>query len=86
MAVDPGIAPLLERVNRKPSPSKPVSLTQARRGIYRLAEIVAPTPEIDMHSVEDAIIPGQVTGIQVRTYRPLLTQRPRLCASTAADG
>jgi acetyl esterase len=76
MTVDPGIAPLLERVNRKPPPSKPVSLAQARRGIYRLAEIVAPTPEIDMHSVEDAIIPGPATGIQVRTYRPTADPAP----------
>jgi hypothetical protein len=62
MAVDPGISPFLARVNRKPPPSKPVSLAQARRGVYRLAEIVAPQTEIAMYSVEDATIPGPGNG------------------------
>jgi acetyl esterase len=76
MAVDPGIAPFLARVNRRPPPSEPVSLAQARRGIYRLAEIVAPEPEIVMHSVEDATIPGPVTDIPIRTYRPTANSVP----------
>ena len=76
MAVDPGIAPFLARVNRRPPPSEPVSIAQARRGIYRLAEIVAPEPEIAMYSVEDATIPGPVTGIPVRTYRPRADPAP----------
>jgi hypothetical protein len=49
MAVDPGIAPLLARVNDRPPPSQPVTLAQARRGVYRLAEIVAPQPGIAMY-------------------------------------
>jgi acetyl esterase len=69
MAVDPGIAPLLARANRKPTPRQPISLAQARRGVYRLAEVVAPEQEIAMHSVEDATIRGPVT-IPVRIYRP----------------
>jgi acetyl esterase len=76
MAVDPGIAPFLARVNSRPPPSEPVSLAQARRGIYRLAEIVAPEPEIAMYSVEDATIPGPVTGIPIRTYRPTADPAP----------
>jgi hypothetical protein len=40
------LAPILVRVNRRPPPNKPVSLAQARRAVYRLAEIVAPVPEI----------------------------------------
>src|ERR1700694_4667141 len=76
LAVDPGIAPFLARVNSKPPPNKPVSLAQARRGIYRLAEIVAPVPEIAMYSVEDATIPGPVTGIPIRTYRPSADPAP----------
>jgi acetyl esterase len=76
MAVDPGIAPFLARVNGRPSPSKPVSLAQARRGIDRLAEIVAPETEIVMHSVEDATIPGPVTDIAIRTYRPTADPAP----------
>lgn len=76
MAVDPGIARLLARVNRRPPLSQPVSLAQARRGIYRLAEIVAPEPEIAMYSVEDATIPGPVTGIPIRTYRPTADPAP----------
>jgi acetyl esterase len=76
MAVDPGIAPFLARVNRRPPPSKPESLGQARRGIHRLAEIVAPQPEIAMYSVEDATIPGPVTGIPIRTYRPTAEPAP----------
>jgi acetyl esterase/lipase len=76
MAVDPGIARFLARVNRRPPPSKPVSLAQARRGIYRLAEIVAPQPQIAMHSVEDATIPGPVTDIPIRIYRPTADPAP----------
>jgi acetyl esterase len=76
MTVDPGIAPLLERVNRKPPPSSPVTLAHARRGIYRLAEIVAPQPEIAVYSVQDATIPGPVTGIPIRTYRPTADPAP----------
>jgi acetyl esterase len=76
MAVDPGIAPFLARVNRRPPPSAPASLAQARRGIYRLAEIVAPEAEIAMHSVEDATIPGPVTDIPIRTYRPTAHSTP----------
>ena len=76
MAVDPGLATFLARVNRRPPPSAPVSLAQARRGIYRLAEIVAPEVEIAMHSVEDATIPGPVTGIPIRTYRPTADPAP----------
>jgi acetyl esterase len=76
MAVDPGIAPFLAQVNRRPPPSKPVSLAQARRGIYRLAEIVAPDPQIAMYSVEDATIPGPVTDIPIRTYRPSADPAP----------
>src|SRR3984893_7028755 len=76
IAVDPGIAPLLARVNRRRSPSKPVSIAQARRGVYRLAEIVAPQTEIAMYSVEDATIPGPVTGIPIRTYRPTADPAP----------
>jgi acetyl esterase len=76
MPVDPGIAPFLERINRRPPPSKPVSLAQARRGLYRLAEIVGPEPEIAMYSVEDATIPGPVTGIPIRTYRPTADPAP----------
>ncbi|HTF49392.1 MAG TPA: alpha/beta hydrolase [Pseudonocardia sp.] len=76
MAVDPGIAPFLARVNRRPPPSEPVSLAQARRGIYRLAEIVAPQPAIAMYSVEDTTIPGPVTDIPLRTYRPTADPAP----------
>jgi acetyl esterase len=76
MAVDPGIARLLARVNRRPPPSQSVTLAQARRGIYRLAEIVAPQPEIAMYSVEDATIPGPATGIPIRTYRPTAEPAP----------
>jgi acetyl esterase len=76
MAVDPGIAPFLARVNGRPPPSEPVSLAQARRGIYRLAEIVAPETEIAMHSVEDATIPGQATDIPIRMYRPTADPAP----------
>ena len=76
IAVDPGIAPLLARVNRRRSPSKPVSIAQARRGIYRLAEIVAPEPQIAMYSVEDTTIPGPVTDIPIRTYRPTADPAP----------
>lgn len=76
MAVDPGIAPFLARVNRRPPPSEPVSLAQARRGIYRLAEIVGPEAEIVLHSVEDARIPGPVTEIPIRTYRPTADPAP----------
>ena len=76
LAVDPGIASFLAPVNRKPPQSKPVSLAQARRGIYRLAEIVAPQTEIAMYSVEDATIPGPVTGIPIRTYRPTADPGP----------
>jgi acetyl esterase len=75
-AVDPGIAPLLARVNRRPPPNKPVSIAQARRGIYRLAEIVAPEPQIAMYSVEDTTIPGPVTDIPIRTYRPTADPAP----------
>jgi len=53
-----------------------LSLTQARREIYRLAEIVAPEVEITMHSVEDATIPGPVTDIPIRTYRPTADPAP----------
>jgi acetyl esterase len=76
MAVDPGIAPFLARVNRRPPPSEPVSLAQARRGIYRLAEIVAPQPAIAMYSVQDTTIPGPVTDIPLRTYRPTADPAP----------
>ena len=76
LAVDPGIAPFLARVNSKPPPNKPVSLAQARRGIYRLAEIVAPGTEIAMYSVEDATIPGPLTPIPIRTYRPTADPAP----------
>jgi len=47
-----------------------MSLAQARRGVFRLAELIAPATEIDMYSVEDGTIPGPVTGIPIRTYRP----------------
>jgi len=53
-----------------------VSLAEARRGIYRLAEIVAPEPEIAMYSVEDATVPGPVAGIPIRTYRPTAAPAP----------
>src|SRR5258705_9422617 len=76
MAGDLGIAWLLARVNRRPPPSQRVTLAQARQGIYRLAEIVAPQPEIAMYSVEDATIPGPVTGIPIRTYRPTADPAP----------
>jgi acetyl esterase len=76
MAVDAGIAPFLARVNGKPPPRTPVSIAQARRGIYRLAEIVAPQPEIAMYSVEDATVPGAVTGIPIRIYRPTADAAP----------
>ena len=76
MAVDPGIAPFLARVNRRPPPSEPVSLIQARRGIYRLAEIVAPEAEIALHSVEGATIPGPVADIPIRVYRPTADPAP----------
>jgi acetyl esterase len=76
MAMDPGTAPFLARVNRRPPSIQPASLAQARQGIYRLAEIVAPQPEIAMYSVEDAILPGPVKGIPVRTYRPTADPAP----------
>jgi acetyl esterase len=69
MPVDPGIAPLLARVNGRP-PKKPMSLADARRGVYRLAEIVAPEPAIEMYSVEDTTVPGPVVDVRIRTYRP----------------
>jgi acetyl esterase len=75
MTMDPGIAVFLARANRRP-PSAPVSLAQARRGIYRLAEIVAPEPQLAMYSVEDATIPGPVTDIAIRTYRPTADPAP----------
>ena len=76
MTMDPGIAPFLARVNRRPPPIQPASLTRARHGIYRLAEIVAPETGIAMYTVEDAILPGPVKGIAVRTYRPTADPAP----------
>ena len=76
MTMDPGIAPFLARVNRRPPPIQPASLTRARHGIYRLAEIVAPASEVAMYTVEDAILPGPVKGIPFRTYRPTADPAP----------
>src|ERR1700737_3800091 len=76
MAIDPGIAPFLARVNRRPPSIQPASLAQARQGIYRLAEIVAPASEVAMYAVEDAILPGPVKGIPVRIYPPTADPAP----------
>jgi acetyl esterase len=71
--VDPGIAPFLARVNGRTS-SKPATLADARRGVYRLAEIVAPKPPIEMYAVEDTAIRGPSTDVALRIYRP--TRQP----------
>ncbi|HEX4356199.1 MAG TPA: alpha/beta hydrolase [Pseudonocardia sp.] len=69
MAIDPGIATFLERVNRRP-PRGPASLADARRGLHRLAELVAPEPALEPHSIEDTTMPGPAGDIALRTYRP----------------
>jgi acetyl esterase len=67
--IDPGIAPFLASVNDRASSRVP-TLTDARRGAYRLGEIVAPKPPIEMYSVEDTAMRGPSTEIALRIYRP----------------
>ncbi len=77
MPVDATIAPLLQTINSAPLTDYDTADPEAVRAeLRRTAQLVAPQPPIDLHSVNDAVIPGPAGEIPIRVYRATGTPAP----------
>jgi acetyl esterase len=75
--VDPSIAPILHLLNSAPPTDYRTAEPEVvRAGLRQTAQLAAPQPPIQLHSVTDGAVPGPAGDIPIRVYRATDTPAP----------